>query len=179
MPPAKLSLPSRPDAIDCRIRARSTPAGSQKTQANTRSSVPTARPPSSSRTAGDGLRARAWIVASVIRPPSGCSPAAARRSTGTCGAACDRAQAAGSGRQRVGFVLRVARLGRGAAEGLLERTAERALAFEPEGFGDLADRRPRVAHQRPRMLQAQPGRVFGRRLAEHIAMDPDQVPGGI
>src|SRR3546814_141891 len=109
-----------------------------------------------------------------------------RRRTASRQAACansayiaECALAPGSCRQRTGFALPAPYLGRGAAEGLLERTAERTLALETERFGNLADRSRRVAHQRPGVLQPQPGGVLERCFAEHVAMDADQVPGRI
>src|SRR3546814_304055 len=77
------------------------------------------------------------------------------------------------------FVLRASCLCRGAAERLLERTTKCALALETKRFRDLADRSLRVSDQRPGMLQSQPGGVFGRCFAEHIAVNANQVPGRI
>src|SRR5690606_21231506 len=152
MPPAKLASPRTPAATDCRIREGATPCDCQKDHANRRSSVPMERPPSDIQATADSLPARGGDAAWTV--------------TASC-------------RQPGGFAAGASYFGRGAAEGSLEGPAERALAFETECLGDLADRGPGVAHQGPGLLQPQPRCVLGRGLAEHVAMDADQVPGGI
>src|SRR5690606_5591539 len=90
--------------------------------------------------------------------------------------ACSAALVPGSCRERCRVGLHLPRLGRGAAEGLLECAAEAALALEAQRLGDLADRQLRAAHQRPSALEPQLRGVFARCLAENLAMQPHQVP---
>src|SRR4249919_2482722 len=67
----------------------------------------------------------------------------------------------------------------GEAVGALERTAERALAFETEFLGDLANGQSAVAHQRPGARKAQARDVLAWRLSEDVAVHADQVPGRV